>query len=112
MSVLLCFLCKRHFCLRIVLLLCLCVTCVLVCVCVLLVCWCDVLQICDPHEWLVKIVQLQNTGQQEEAWDQNAGEELRQIKRLQSDRRQPKGKRSERLNPVCRSVRPNRHRRP
>lgn len=51
---------------------------------------CDVLQICDLHKGLMKVVKLQNTGQQEEAWDHNTGEELRQFKRLQSHVSQPK----------------------
>lgn len=47
------------------------------------------LQVRDSHEGFVEIVQLQNTGQQEEAGDQNAAEEFRQSKRLQAHRCQP-----------------------
>lgn len=35
-----------------------------------------VLQVSDPHEGFVEVVQLQNTGQQEKARNQNTGEEL------------------------------------
>lgn len=50
---------------------------------------CNMLQVSDSHERLMKVVQLQDTGQQEEARDQDAGEELRQGERLQAERRQP-----------------------
>lgn len=50
----------------------------------------NILQICDLHEGLMEVVKLQNTGQQEEAWDQDTAEELRQFKRLQSHVSQPK----------------------
>lgn len=35
-----------------------------------------VFQVSDPHEGFVKVVQLQNTGQQEKARDENTGEEF------------------------------------
>lgn len=47
------------------------------------------LQVSDSHEGLVEVVQLQNTGQQEEARDQNTAEEFRESKRLQTNRCQP-----------------------
>lgn len=47
------------------------------------------LQVSDSHEGFVEVVQLQNTGQQEEARDQNTGEEFGQSKRLQTNRCQP-----------------------
>lgn len=47
------------------------------------------LQVCDLHEGLVEVVQLQNTSQQEEAGYQDAGEELRQSKGLQTKCCQP-----------------------
>lgn len=37
---------------------------------------CDVFQVSDSHEGLVEVVQLQNTGQQEKARNQNTGEEF------------------------------------
>lgn len=54
----------------------------------------DLLQVSDSHERLVKVVQLQDTGQQEEAGDQNASEEFRQSKGLQADRCQPEDDRA------------------
>ena len=53
----------------------------------------DVLQVSDSHEGFVEVVQLQDAGQQEEAWDQNTGEEFGQSKRLQTDRCQPEDNR-------------------
>lgn len=50
------------------------------------------LQVGDSHEGLVEVVQLQDTGEQEEAGDQNTGEELGQSERLQTDGRQPAGR--------------------
>lgn len=58
--------------------------------------WRDVVQVCDPHEGFVEVVQLQDAGQQEEAWDQDAGEQLGQLKGLQADVSQPAGRRSSR----------------
>lgn len=46
-------------------------------------------QVSDSHEGLVEVVQLQDAGQQEEAGDQNAAEELGQSERLQADGCQP-----------------------
>lgn len=56
----------------------------------------DVVQVCDPHEGFVEVVQLQDAGQQEEAWDQDAGEQLGQLKGLQADVSQPAGRRRSR----------------
>lgn len=50
---------------------------------------CNVLQVCNFHEGFVKVVQLQDTGQQEEAWDHNTGEELGESERLQTNCCQP-----------------------
>ena len=50
---------------------------------------CNMLQISNSHEGLVEIVELQYTGQQEEARNQDTGEELRQRKCLQADVSQP-----------------------
>ena len=55
----------------------------------LLVYGCDVLQVGDPHEGLVEVVQLQDAGQQEEAGDQNTAEELRESEGLQTNGCQP-----------------------
>lgn len=55
---------------------------------------CDLLQVGDSHERLVKVVQLQDAGQQEEAGDQNTSEEFRQSKGLQADRCQPEDDRA------------------
>lgn len=55
----------------------------------LLVYGCDMLQVSDSHEGFVKVVQLQDTGQQEEARDQDTGEELGQSKHLQTNGCQP-----------------------
>lgn len=55
----------------------------------LLVYGCDMLQVSDSHEGFVKVVQLQDTGQQEEARDQDTGEELGQCKHLQTNGCQP-----------------------
>lgn len=63
----------------------------------LLVYGCDMLQVSDSHEGFVKVVQLQDTGQQEEARDQNTGEELGQGKRLQTNGCQPVDNREARL---------------
>lgn len=43
------------------------------------------LQVCDLHEGLVEVVQLQDAGQQEEAWNQNTAEQLGQLKRLEAN---------------------------
>lgn len=51
---------------------------------------CNMLQVSDFHEGFVEVVQLQNTGQQEEARDQNTTEELGQGKCLQTNCCQPK----------------------
>lgn len=48
-------------------------------------------QVSDPHEGFVEVVQLQNTGQQEKARNQNTGEEFWQSKRLQTDSFQSAG---------------------
>lgn len=48
------------------------------------------LQVSDSHEGFMEVVQLQNTGQQEEARDQNTTKELGQGKRLQTNCCQPK----------------------
>ena len=50
-------------------------------------------QVGDFHEGFVEVVQLQNTGQQEEARDQNTGEEFRQSKCLQTNGCQPEDNR-------------------
>lgn len=51
------------------------------------------LQVGDSHEGLVKVVQLQNTGQQEKARYENTAEKFRQSKCLQTNRFQPVGRR-------------------
>lgn len=56
------------------------------------------LQVSDSHERLVEVVKLQNTGQQEEARDENTTEELRQSKRLQTNCCQPKDDRRTYIN--------------
>ena len=48
------------------------------------------IQVSDFHEGLVEVMQLQNTGEQEKAWDQNTSEEFRQSKCLQANSCQPK----------------------
>ena len=47
------------------------------------------LQVCEAHERLVEVVQLQYACQQEEAGDQDAAEQLWESKRLQADVSQP-----------------------
>lgn len=51
--------------------------------------WCNMRQVRDSHEGFVKVVQLQDTGQQEEARDQNTGEKFGQSKHLQTNCCQP-----------------------
>lgn len=64
----------------------------------LLVYRCNMLQVSDSHEGFVEIVQLQNTGQQEEARDQNTAEEFGQSKCFQTDRCQPEDDRGTQLH--------------
>lgn len=64
---------------------------------VLLESGCNAVQVGYSHEGLVEIVQLQNTGQQEETRDQYTGEELGQSKCLQTNRCQPEDNQVEQL---------------
>lgn len=54
---------------------------------------CNMLQVSDSHEGFVKVMQLQYTGQQKEARDQNTGEEFGQCKCLKTYCCQPVKKR-------------------
>lgn len=49
----------------------------------------DVLQVSELHEGLVEVVQLQDAGEQEEAGDEDAGEELGHAELLQAQVPQP-----------------------
>lgn len=49
----------------------------------------DVLQVSELHEGLVEVVQLQDAGEQEEAGDEDAGEELGHGELLQAQVPQP-----------------------
>lgn len=51
-----------------------------------------VLQVGQLHEGLVEVVQLQDAGQQEEARDEDAGEELGHAELLQAQVPQPAGR--------------------
>lgn len=51
--------------------------------------WGDVLQVRELHEGLVEVVQLQDAGEQEEAGDEDAGEELGHAELLQAQVPQP-----------------------
>lgn len=49
----------------------------------------DTLQVSELHEGLVEVVQLQDAGEQEEAGDEDAGEELGHAELLQAQVPQP-----------------------
>lgn len=49
----------------------------------------DVLQISDVHEGTMEVVKLKDAGQQKEAWDEGAGEELGDAELLQTQVTQP-----------------------
>ena len=47
------------------------------------------LQVSDVHEGAVEVMELENAGQEEEAWDEGAGEELGDAELLQAQVAQP-----------------------